>query len=91
MSVGLSNATPTLPISAGVNCRAWRPQRDPQPDPVGQNAFPPELLMQHADEMGLSDSQKDSIRSEVEKGHGRLAELQQQYPDSNTNLGLSRD
>ena len=37
----------------------------PNPDPIGQNLYPPDLVFLHAEAIGLSDSQKTAIQSAV--------------------------
>ena len=46
-------------------------------DPIGDNLFPPELVMQHAQEIGLSDAQKEAIHGEIEKVQSRFPDMQQ--------------
>ena len=52
------------------------PQRPP--DPLHENIFPPELVMRNAQEIGLTDEQREFIASECQKVQGRFPELQQQ-------------
>jgi Spy/CpxP family protein refolding chaperone len=58
----------------------------PGPDPVGDNLFAPELIMQHQKAIGLDDAQKASIRSEIAKAQGRFTELQWQLQDAMESL-----
>ena len=51
------------------------------PDPIGQNLFPPELIMQNRQAIGLSDEQKTAIRDELVKASTRFSELQWQMQD----------
>jgi len=61
------------------------PQQAPRPpqhhDPLAGNLFPPELVMQHRHELGLSDEQKAAIRDEAIKASTRFNELQWQMQD----------
>jgi Spy/CpxP family protein refolding chaperone len=58
-------------------CRAaWAQQ--PPTDPIGDNLFPPELLMQHQQAVGLNEEQKNFIKGEVQKAQARFNELQWQ-------------
>lgn len=54
----------------------------PGRDPVGENLFPPELVMSHQKAIGLEDAQKTSIRSEILKTQTRFTELQWQLQDA---------
>jgi Spy/CpxP family protein refolding chaperone len=45
-------------------------------DPIGENLIPPDLLMRHQQEIGLSADQKEFIKSEVLKAQARFTELQ---------------
>ena len=58
----------------------------PGPDPVGDNLFPPELIMQHQKAIGLDDAQKTFIRGEIAKAQGRFTELQWQLQDAMESL-----
>jgi Spy/CpxP family protein refolding chaperone len=57
-------------------------QRAPQPpgarpsDPIGDNLFPPELIMRCAAEIALTDEQKELIKTHAEKAQASFRELQ---------------
>lgn len=51
------------------------------PDPIAQNLFPPEMVMQHRQEIGLTDEQHNAIRQELRKASTRFNELQFQMED----------
>jgi len=51
-------------------------------DPVGEALFPPELVMQNQQAIGLDEAQKTFIRSEVLKAQTRFTELQWQLQDA---------
>lgn len=56
----------------------------PQPppnDPLAQNLFPPELVMQHKQAIGLTDEQKGAIREDLIKASTHFNELQFQMQD----------
>ena len=57
------------------------PHQGPTPDPIAQNLFPPELVMQHRLELGLSDEQRAAIKDEAIKASTRFNELQWQMQD----------
>src|SRR5438105_3957599 len=46
----------------------------PPPDPVGQNLFPPELVMQHRQAIGLTDDQRNAIKQELMRASTRFNE-----------------
>jgi Spy/CpxP family protein refolding chaperone len=54
---------------------AVRAQQQPQPDPFAGNLFPPELIMQHQQALGLSEEQKNFLKAELGKLQTRLTEL----------------
>src|SRR5437762_13001543 len=62
---------------------AQQPQ-PPQPenDPLGEAVFPPELVMQHQREIGLTDEQKVYMRGEIQRVTVRFNELQWQLQDA---------
>jgi Spy/CpxP family protein refolding chaperone len=62
------------------------PQQQPPPppprDPIGDVIFPPELVMQHQRELGLTDEQKTFMRGEINRTTTRFNELQWQLQDA---------
>ena len=50
-------------------------------DPVAENLFPPELVMQHQQALSLTDEQKDFFKAELRKAQLRFTELQWQLQD----------
>src|SRR6266581_8388230 len=54
----------------------------PPMDPLGDSIFPPEMIMQHQRELGLTDEQKTFMRSEIQKTTTRFNELQWQLQDA---------
>lgn len=64
-------------------------QPAPGSDPVGENLFPPELIMQNQKAIGLEEAQKTYIVSEISKAQGRFTELQWQLQEAmETLVGL---
>ena len=47
-------------------------------DPIGDALFPPELVMQHQQAIGLNEDQTKSIVAEIQRAQGRFTELQWQ-------------
>ena len=72
--------------------RAQQPPQNPMPapaphphpnmDPLGDVMFPPDLIMGHARELGLTDEQKTFMRGEIQKTTARFLELQWQLQDA---------
>ena len=58
------------------------PQPTPDQDPLAQFIFPPELVMQHQREIGLTDEQKTYLRGEIQRVTLRFTELQWQLQDA---------
>jgi Spy/CpxP family protein refolding chaperone len=63
------------------------PQSQPRPphppmDPLGDSMFPPDLIMQHTRDLGLTDEQKSYMRAEIQKTTMRFNELQWQLQDA---------
>lgn len=74
-------------ILEGVTALAQVPLPPPAPlppehDPVGENLFPPELIMQNQRAIGLEEAQKTYMRSEISKAQGHFTELQWQLQDA---------
>ena len=65
----------TFLLLAGVQLS--RAQQQPL-DPIGDNLIPPELIMQHQQEIGLSPDQKSFINAELQKAQAKFSELQWQ-------------
>lgn len=85
-----------LPICASLLLAAGTaPSQQPRPgsDPVGENLFPPELIMQNQKAIGLEEAQKSYIVSEMSRVQGRFFELQWQLQEAMENLAtlLKRD
>ncbi len=63
-----------------------QPPRQPHPprmdDPLGDAMFPPDLIMQHTRDLGLTDEQKTYMRAEIQKTTTRFNELQWQLQDA---------
>ena len=69
------------------NAIAPAPPRAPQPplpnmDPLGDVMFPPDMIMGHARELGLTDEQKAFMRGEIQRTTTRFLELQWQLQDA---------
>ena len=56
-------------------------QQQPEQDPMGKYVFPPELVMQHQNEIGLTGEQKNYLRGEIQRVTMRFSELQWQLQD----------
>jgi Spy/CpxP family protein refolding chaperone len=50
-------------------------------DPIGESLFPPELVMQHQQAIGLSEDQKQFIKAEIRKAQARFTDLHWQLQD----------
>lgn len=59
-------------------------QQPPPPPPgdLGDSIFPPEMIMQHQRELGLTDDQKAFMRGEIQRTTTRFNELQWQLQDA---------
>ena len=59
------------------------PPQPPQPnDPLAQSLFPPELVMQHQREIGLTGEQKAFLRAEIQRVTSHFNDLQWQLQDA---------
>ena len=73
--------TPPAPARASVPPPPPRPPQPPM-DPLGDAMFPPDMIMGHARELGLTDEQKTFMRGEIQKTTTRFLELQWQLQDA---------
>jgi Spy/CpxP family protein refolding chaperone len=55
--------------------------QQPNQDPIGQNFFAPELVLQHQEAIGLSAEQKDSLKTEIRQAQLKFTELQWKLQD----------
>jgi Spy/CpxP family protein refolding chaperone len=53
----------------------------PPPDPFGDALFPPDMVMQHQRELGLTEEQKTFMRGEINRTTARFNELQWKLQD----------
>jgi Spy/CpxP family protein refolding chaperone len=67
---------------------AVSPVRAQQPasDPIGDAFFSPELVMQHQQTIGLTETQKNVFKTEFRKAQTRFTELQWQLSDESEKL-----
>jgi Spy/CpxP family protein refolding chaperone len=50
-------------------------------DPIGEALFPPELVMQNQQAIGLSEQQKDSLKNELRQAQQQFTDLQWKLQD----------
>jgi Spy/CpxP family protein refolding chaperone len=62
-------------------CPAVAAQPPGAHDPIAEQVFPPELVMENQQAIGLTDAQRGSIRNEVRQAQRKLTDLQWQLQD----------
>jgi Spy/CpxP family protein refolding chaperone len=70
------------------------PPRDPSllgADQLGQKLFPPELIMSHQDELGITAQQREAMVKEIEAVHSKIFPLQWQMSAAAEQLGKALD
>jgi Spy/CpxP family protein refolding chaperone len=70
-----------------LSCQLIQAQQQPN-DPIGESLFPPELVMQHQQAIGLSEDQKNFLKTEIRKAQARFTDLQWQLQDEAERLVL---
>src|SRR2546426_1067012 len=65
-----------LAVLLAFTCSSIRAQSQPG-DPIAENLFPPELIMQHQSDIGLTEEQRNALIAEVQKAQERFSHLQQ--------------
>jgi Spy/CpxP family protein refolding chaperone len=77
-------AATTLLGVALVSAQQPQPPQQPPPpmDPLGDVMFPPELIMGHTRDLGITDEQKTFMRAEIQKSTAHFNELQWQVQDA---------
>lgn len=58
-----------------------QPPHPPNPDPLAHLMFPPDMILNHARELNLTDEQKTFMRSEVQKATVSFQDLQWKLQD----------
>jgi len=66
--------------------RAPNMPNPPNPDPLGDVMFPPDFILGHARQLGLTDEQKTYMRGEVQKTMNSFTELQWKLQDETERL-----
>ena len=80
LSVMLVSAQQPQPSQPGQ--QQQQPPPPPPPDPFGDALFPPDMVMQHQRELGLTEEQKTFMRGEINRTTTRFNELQWQMQDA---------
>ena len=57
------------------------PPGQPGPDPLGQSFFPPELVIQNQQAIGLTDEQKTYFKTEIRSAQLKFTDLQWKLQD----------
>jgi len=66
-------------VGAALPLQAQPPfQPQPPSDPIGDAFFPPDMVMQHQQAIGLTEDQRTFIIAEIHKAQTRFTELQWQ-------------
>ena len=60
--------------------------QQPPSDPIGDSFFAPELVMQHQEEIKLTDDQKNFLKTELRKVQMRFTELQWKLQDESEKM-----
>ncbi len=68
--------TVALGILLSFTCPVLRAQSPPA-DPLAENLFPPELVLQHQSDIGLTEEQRNALIAEGQKAQERFSDLQQ--------------
>lgn len=79
VSLCAQNAAAQQPIGTGGAQPDRRVADGQQPgggDPFSRFLFPPELIMQHQSEIGLTDAQRTTITTAIQQAQGKLVETQ---------------
>lgn len=62
--------------------------QQPQDDPFRDHLFPPELVMQNQQALGLTEDQKNYLKTELRQAQQRFSELQWKLEDEMERLTL---
>ena len=82
----MKHPLPLLLLATLLPLSAVRGQGSPG-DPLAGAFFPPEMVMQAGEQIGLSQEQREQLRARIEKTQGRSDELRQRLERESTALG----
>src|SRR5689334_3939370 len=69
------------PNAPGADNLPNRPPHPPNPDPLAHLMFPPDMIMNHARQLKLTDEQKTFMRTEIQKTMASFQDLQWKLQD----------
>ena len=69
------------PNAPGADNLPNRPPHPPNPDPLAHLMFPPDMIMNHARQLNLTDDQKAFMRSEIQKTTASFQDLKWKLQD----------
>ena len=69
------------PNAPGADNVSNHPQPPPNPDPLAHLMFPPDMILNHARQLNLTDDQKTFMRSEIQKTMASFQDLQWKLQD----------
>lgn len=69
------------PNAPGADNLPNRPPHPPNPDPLAHLMFPPDMIMNHARQLNLTEEQKAFMRSEIQKTTASFQDLQWKLQD----------
>jgi Spy/CpxP family protein refolding chaperone len=72
---------PHPPSGPGADTLPPNHPHPPSPDPLAHLMFPPEMIMNHARQLNLTDEQKTFMRSEIQKATSSFQDLQWKLQD----------
>jgi Spy/CpxP family protein refolding chaperone len=81
VSVVTAQQPPQAPQPPGPRGADNVPHPPPNPDPLAQLMFPPDMIMGHARQLNLTDEQKAFMRAEIQKTTTTFQELQWRLQD----------
>src|SRR5437764_7318691 len=64
-----------------LTAAAGAQQPNPNQDPIGQSFFPPELVMQNQESIGLNDDQKAYLKTELREAQLKFTDWQWKLQD----------
>ena len=67
---------------------SWGQAHPPADDPVSDQLFPPELVMQYGQEINLTTDQSKAVRDEIQKAQAKFLDLQWSMQSEQEKLAL---
>jgi len=91
--VARAEGSPEAPNPPSAPMSLHKPHDKPMhgADPIAAKLFPPDLIMDHQQELGIDPQQRDAILKEIERAHSQIFPLKWQMSGASEQLAKALD